>query len=120
MKSIRRFGLLCFTLAVSGPNAYSTQVINQLPPTTSKAIVGSIVERGGTVDLLDLKAKTMTIDGRVYGCDVNSVVFHPSSSKDVQILRSIRPGSKIRFNTVWRQSLRVNQITEIWMSELGR
>ena len=97
--------------------AFSIQVVNEARSPTNGGVATKIVERGGTVDTVSSEKKTIAIDGRSYTLAAAPVVVHSASGKDIQGVGSIRPGTKVRFNTTKNNYAAQEQIVEIWISE---
>jgi uncharacterized protein YgiM (DUF1202 family) len=116
MNHVSKFLVLSLTFICLEQRAFSIQVVNEARSPSKSVDSAKIVERGGTVDIVSSDKKTIVIDGRSYVLAAASVVVHSESSKDIQRVGSIRPGTKVRFNTTKNNYAAQEQIVEIWIA----
>lgn len=120
MNLVSKFLVLSLTLLCLEQPAFSIQLVNEARPTSAGTATTKMIERGGTVDSVNNDKKTLVVDGRNYSLAASPVVIHAASSKDTLALGSIKPGTKIRFNTTKNNYSAQDQIVEIWISETGK
>jgi hypothetical protein len=91
-----------------------------LPATTTSSAKNNsaldVIERGGTIDSMDAKKHTLTVDGAPYLIPVGSVRIHTRLSKVTGSLLELRPGMQIRFSSIKDQASGNIQMREIWVT----
>lgn len=120
MSSVVRLFVMGVTMVAFWQPAFSTQVANQARPNDARGVTINTVERGGTVDAVNIEKKKITVDGHSYGLAAAPVIVHSIPGKDSQGLGSIRSGMKIRFNTTKNNYAGQDQVVEIWLSDVGK
>ena len=106
-------------LAATQP-AHALTIANQPPSVVAPPNSATIVERGGTVTAIDLRKKTLTVDGVKYGLPSKSVPFHLEASKGIESTSELQTGMMIRFNTSRSSASPSDQIEEIWVVDRSR
>lgn len=119
MNVVSKFLVLSLTFICLEQPAFSIQVVNEARSPSTGMVPIKVVERGGTVDTVNSEKKIIAIDGRSYVLAA-AVVVHSASGKDIQGVGSIRPGTKVRFNTTKNNYAAQEQIVEIWISETSK
>lgn len=120
MSSVVRLFVMGVTMAVFWSPTFSSQVVNQARQNNASMFTKNVVERGGTVEAVSIENKTITVDGHTYGLASASIIIHGTNGKDSQGLGSLRPGSKVRFNTTRNNYAGRDRVIEIWISDVGR
>lgn len=120
MISVVRLFVMGVTMAALWQPAFSTQVANQARPNDTRGVTVNTIERGGTVDAVNIEKKTITVDGHSYGLAAAPVVVHRTAGQDSQGLGSVAPGMKIRFHTTRNNYAGQDQVVEIWISNVGK
>ncbi len=114
MRSIHKLLFASAALAALSQPALSVMVANQPKPAANSQPATSTVERGGTVEAIDTDKKTLTVDSRSYALASSGVVVHNTSNAS-DSLKSLKPGTTIRFRTNKNNLASQEQVTEIWM-----
>jgi hypothetical protein len=110
-----RLAAFAALLAVS-QLALAVQPSGSLAPGRS---AGDIVERGGTVNAVDLKKPAITVDGVSYAIPPGSVRIHTPPNLVSASLSQLKPGMQIRFSSSKDYSSGGSQVREIWVTDLG-
>lgn len=101
-------------LAVALPS-FAIAPMGQSQPAPSIDTTGTI-ERGGTVNAVDLKNKKIVVDGTTYALRAELVKIHPPTNIQDAKTFQLEPGMKIRFNTSKNNFSAAMQVNEIWVS----
>lgn len=120
MSSVFRLLVMGITMASFWQPASSIQVANQARSNNASVVTTNTVERGGTVDAVNIKKNTIVVDGHSYSLAAAPLVVHSTPGKGNQGLEWIRPGMKIRFNTTKNNYSGQDQVVEIWISDVGK
>lgn len=106
-------------IALSHP-AWAIQPLGQTRPSPASADSMRLVERGGTVNAIDLAKKTMVVDGVNYAIAATPAKIHALSSKPLEPAFELKAGMQIRFSTFKDPASGLIQAREIWVtSESG-
>lgn len=105
-------------LAISQPSL-AVQVRGQSAPSPTSASATGIVERGGTIDAVDLAKKTMVVDKVKYALTAMPVKVHAPAGTDDKKAFPLKAGMQIRFNTSKANYSAQEQVQEIWVTSLG-
>lgn len=89
-----------------------------VPPNAGAAATGTI-ERGGTVDAVDLRKQAIVVEGVAYILPVGSVKIHWPSNRVSGQLSELKGGMQIRFNSTTDSSSKQKQVREIWVTGSG-
>jgi hypothetical protein len=109
--------LAAFVLLLAGPPL--TQAVQPSGPLAPGRAAGDIVERGGTVDAVDLKKPAIVVDGVSYAIPPGSVRIHTTSNQVSTSLSQLKPGMQIRFSSSKDYSSQGSQVREIWVTDPG-
>ena len=101
-------------IAVAGP-ALAVEISNQPQSYASTTTTSSVVERGGTVDAVDLQKKTIAVDGVKYALPSTPVAIHASSGTAIKSAAELTAGTTIRFTTSKPSYSTQGQVNEIWV-----
>lgn len=101
-------------LAVSAP-ALAVQVSNQPQSNAASANTTGVVERGGTVDAVDMQKRTLIVDGIKFALPSKPVSIHASTGTTIKNATELTAGTKIRFNTSKYNYSAQEQVNEIWV-----
>ena len=105
-------------LAVSQPSL-AIQARNQIAPAPASVSSTGIVERGGTIDAVDLAKKTIVVDTIKYALTAMPVTVHaPAGTRDEKAFQ-LKAGMQILFNTSKANYSAQEQVQEIWVTSLG-
>lgn len=116
MRSILRCFVSSVAIATLWQPAFAALIANQPPPGPASVATRGTVERGGTVGAVNLGKRTLMVDGRTYALMAMPVSINGSAGNEKETLLSLRPGTKIRFNTSKNNHAGQDQINEIWIS----
>lgn len=105
-------------LAISQPSL-AVMVSGQIRPSPASASTTSIVERGGTVNAIDLEKKTIVVDGVSYAFAATTVKIHSPSGKTRDKAAALKAGMQIRFSTFRDPFSGQDQVREIWVTSAG-
>lgn len=119
MRSILRCFVSSVAIATLWQPAFAVLVANQPPPSPASMATTGTVERGGTVGAVNIGKRTLTVDGRTYALTAMPVSIHGSAGNENEKLLSLKPGTKIRFNTSKNNHAGQDQISEIWISNIA-
>lgn len=116
MNLIRPFVISSILMLVGASPASAVKVSNQnlAAPATSSA--NRIVERGGTVDAVNLTKKTIVVDKIKYALPVVPVKVHAPSGTSELKTTTLKAGTQIRFNTSKENFAGQEQVSEIWVT----
>lgn len=105
-------------LAIAQPSL-AVMVSGQIRPSPASASTTSIVERGGTVNAIDLKKKTIVVDGVSYAFVATTVKIHSPSGKTQEKAVALKAGMQIRFSSSKDSMSGRDQVREIWVTSVG-
>lgn len=97
----------------------AVMVSGQMRPSPASASTTSIVERGGTVNAIDLKKKTIVVDGVSYAFVATNVKIHSPSGKTQEKAVKLKTGMQIRFSSSRDPFSGQDQVREIWVTSVG-
>jgi hypothetical protein len=89
-------------------------------PAPTRAGPSDLIERGGTVQKVDMKNQTLVVDGTSYAIPAGSVRVHALTGVQPASLADLKPGTQIRFSSVQPYASSAIQVREIWISGLAR
>lgn len=104
-----------FLLAISQA-ALAVQPRGQSTPSPASFGARSIVERGGTVDAVDLKKDTIVVDGVSYAFSATLVKIHSPSTRTGEKAFALKAGMQIRFSSSRDAFSGQEQVREIWVT----
>ena len=102
------FSQLSLAVQLSGQNA---------PRPTSIETAGT-VERGGTINIVNLNKKTIVVDGVTYPLPSAPGTMHSASGKALSKGFVLKAGMQIRFTTSKKNGAASDEIREIWVTSL--
>ena len=105
-------------LAISQPSL-AVQVRGQSAPSAANVSSTGIVERGGTINSVDLARKTIVVDGVRYPLTAMPVKVHAPAGTGDEKAFPLKAGMQIRFNTSKANYSAQEQVQEIWVTSLG-
>lgn len=97
--------------------SFAVQVVGTVPADRQTLEASSVVERGGTIGAIDLKNKTIVVDGVSYPLSAKGVTIHPISRSVDRKAASLQIGMQIRFTTSRLNFANRDQIAEIWITK---
>jgi hypothetical protein len=115
MKILSRFAA-CTLLAAVPALALAVQPSQATAPTPASAGATAIVERGGTIEAVDVKKKAIVVEGVTYQLPVGSVKIHWPANRVSGRLSELKAGMQIRFTSVNDSWARQTQVREIWVT----
>ena len=104
-------GLIALALV---PNAVAVMV-KGAPASASPVAPPAVIERGGTVEMADLKQRTLMVDGQTYALSAGALIIHGPSGAPSNKPQELKRGMKIRFNTSKANYSAQEQVIEIWI-----
>lgn len=107
-------GASLLAAAVAAP-ALAVQLSNQPPSNVANVKTTGAVERGGTIDVVDMQKKTITVDGVKYALPSMPVAIHASTGATIGTVAELTAGTKIRFNTSKYNYAAQDQVNEVWV-----
>ena len=120
MNTLGRFAIsYTLLLAVSQP-VLAVQPGGQIAPSPSTVNTTGNIERGGTVNAIDLQKKTIVVDGVSYPISAGSVKIHTLSNKTSERISELKAGMQIRFSSSKDNWSRQEQVREIWVTSPAR
>ena len=105
-------------LAISQPSL-AVMARNQIAPGPASVSATAIIERGGTINAVDLTKKTIVVDGVKYALTAMPVKVHAPSGKGNEKAFELKAGMQIRFNTSKGNFSAQEQVFEIWVTRLA-
>ena len=78
-----------------------------------------IIERGGTVEAVDVKKQAIVVDGISYAIPAGSVRIHSLTNHISGLLSELKVGMQIRFSSSKDHASNQTQVREIWVTGLG-
>ena len=106
-------------LAASQPSL-AVQVSNQNAPSPASASRADILERGGTIDAVDLVKRTMVVEKVKYPLSAMPVEIHAPAGTSNDKAFQLKAGMQIRFNTSKSNYAVQEQVQEIWVTSVGK
>ena len=82
---------------------------------SSSVSTTSVVERGGTINTVDSKKRTLVVDGVAYEL-LSNAKLNPLPGNATQKAVQLKAGMKIRFSTVKNYSSGQNEVREVWVA----
>lgn len=77
------------------------------------------VERGGTVDAIDMDKRIIVVDGVTYPVTRATLKIHRPAGALSDKAFQLKPGMQIQFNTSGYSNSAKFQVYEIWVTSLG-
>lgn len=77
-----------------------------------------IVERGGTINVVNLNNKTIMVDGVTYPMSATPVIIHDDVGKPLGKNFALMAGMQIRFSTSKKNWALKDEVREIWVTSL--
>lgn len=105
-------------LAIAQPSL-AVQPRGQITPSPASASTTSIVERGGTVNAIDLTKKAIVVDGVSYAFSASPVKIHAPSGKTQEKAFELKAGMQIRFSSSKDTMSGQDQVREIWVTSVA-
>ncbi len=115
MHFVQKLATLVFTVLTISPLAQAIQLSGSVQAVGNGIVAGREVQRGGTVEAVDMRSKTITVDGVQYSMPDKSQVVHQSTTNLSGGTSPLRVGTKIRFNTSKHNYANKDQVTDIWI-----
>lgn len=111
----------CIFLAVVQP-AMSTVASSEKGKPPNVVTNSTVVQRGGTVNAINLQKNSITVDGVVFALTAAPVVVHAPSNEVKSKTKNFQltPGMQIVFETSKNNYSAQVQIREIWVVSLGK
>ncbi len=97
----------------------AVQAGGQITPRPSGIDTTGIVERGGTINVVNLTEKTMVVDGVSYAFSAMPVKIRDSLGKTQDKSFVLKAGMQIRFSTSKENWSARDQVREIWVTSIG-
>lgn len=110
---------ICSLLLAAAPLALAVRPIEAPAPARPGAVDTGPVERGGTIESLDLQKQAIVIEGVSYMVPVGSMPIHWPANRVTGQWRDLKAGMQIRFSTVRDESRRQHQLREIWVTRMA-
>jgi len=103
----------------SGGAALAIQPIgvNQPSGAGNVAAESPRVERGGTVDAVDWRKRTLVVNNVAYPISASPVVVHGPDGQLNANAVDLKPGMQIRFSTSRQNFSASDQVIEIWVTD---
>jgi len=90
----------------------------QIAPRPTSIDTTRPVERGGTINIVNLTNKTILIDGVSYPLPSTAVTVHDASGKALAKSFVLKAGMQIRFSTSKKNAAAKDEIREIWLTSM--
>lgn len=119
MNLVCQFFLAGATLLVMAQPALAVQVQNQPPPPQVRASSTNIVERGGTINAVDLTKKFIVVDRVKYALPIVPPAIHSPTDVGKGQHFQLKAGMQIRFTTSKANFAMQEQVQEVWVTSLG-
>ena len=119
MNLIRQLVVLSILLLAISQPSLAVQVSGQSAPNTASISATGILERGGTIDAVDVAKKTMVVDKVKYTLTAMPVKVHAPEGASNEKAFQLKPGMQIRFSTSKANYAAKEQVQEIWVTSLG-
>jgi hypothetical protein len=119
MNLIRQFVISSTLLLAIAQPSLAVQARNQIAPSPAGVSSTGIVERGGTVDAVDLAKKTIVVDNVKYALTAMPVKIHAPAGKGDEKAFQLKAGMQILFNTSKANYAAQDQVSEIWVTSVG-
>lgn len=100
------------------PLSWAVQPSGQIAPPPASVDTSGIVERGGTINIVNSTQKTLVIDGVSYLLPATPVTLHDAVGKPLSKNFVLKAGMQIRFNTSKKAGAAKDEIREIWVTRL--
>jgi len=97
---------------------FALQPGGQIAPSPSNVETIGTIERGGTINTIDVEKKTMVVDGVRYAFSAAPVRIYSATGKLQEKTFVLKAGMQIRFSTLKGKGLAPDQIREIWVTSL--
>lgn len=119
MNPIRQLVILSILLLAISQPSLAVQVRGQSVTSAASLNATGFVERGGTIDAVDVAKKTMVVDKVKYTFTAMPVNVHAPVSASNEMAFQLKAGMEIRFNTSKANYAAKEQVQEIWVTSLG-
>lgn len=119
MNLMHQFAVTSTLILAISQAALAVQVSNQITPSPASVSSSGIVERGGTIDTVDLANKILVVDKVKYALPAIPVKVHALAGKIEERNGQLKAGMQIRFNTSKANYSAQEQVQEIWISRLN-
>ncbi len=116
MRPILRIFIAGTAVATLWQPVFAVMVTGQPKPNPYSQAATGVVERGGSIDAIDIAKKSLTVDKQSYVLASTSVTVHSGRGDGLEKLDSLKPGTKIRFKTTKYNQSNQEQVSEIWIS----
>lgn len=120
MKTFFQIATLGTILLAAFQSAVAIQASGQVAPSAATAVAAGIVERGGTINLLDMEKKIIIVDGVKFPFSTAAIKIHFPATKGAENKIELNGGTQIRFHTSIDAKTHQEQIREIWVLRRGR
>lgn len=97
----------------------AVQASGQITPRPSSIDTTGTVERGGTINVVNLAGKIMVVDGVSYAFSSMPVKIYDSFGKAQDKSFVLKAGMQIRFSTSKENWSARDQVREIWVTSIG-
>ena len=91
----------------------------QIAPRPTSVDTTGTVERGGTINIVNLTQKILVIDGVSYLLPTTPVTIHDAAGKPLSKNFVLKAGMQIRFNTSKKNGAAKDEVREIWVTSLN-
>lgn len=118
MNSIVRLVISSALFAAIPQLAIAVQPKGQITPGPTSVDTTGTVERGGTINIVNLTKKTIVVDGVSYPLSTTPVTIYSASGKALSKSFVLKAGMQIRFNTSKKNGAASDEIREIWVTSL--
>ena len=115
MIAIVRLVMTSSLLLTVPPLSLAMQLKGQTAQGPASVDTTGTVERGGTINIVNLTKKTLVIDSVNYPLPTSSVPLYGASGKALSKNFVLKAGMQIRFNTSKKNGAKNDEIREIWV-----
>jgi hypothetical protein len=115
MKLLRQLAVASITLLAMMQPSFAVKPSGSPEPSVSAVSSTGIMERGGTIEAVDVRNRNVIVDGVKYVLPAKPVVTHNASLRDLKNGSALRVGMKIRFNTSKHNYSAKEQVDEVWV-----
>jgi len=119
MHSLSKQFVVGIALIAICQGAFAIRATNAPAPSTNNNATTGIIDRGGTLEAVNIGKKTITVNGMSYALSPASLTIHSASNKEPVKLESLKPGAKIRFRTSKTNFTGQEHASEIWIVDTG-
>ena len=103
------------TLLATSPA--SLAIVSKAAPGTVPARTVTDIERGGIVEVVDMRNRRITVDGRTYELPFGPLPVHGPAGTPTNKPVELKRGTKIRFSTSRENFSSQERVREVWVVE---